>query len=100
MGYVIENRGGQFCVIDSSTGSVAKGTTPSHQISFAEEQVRVLRESAVVVAPTRARNDKGQLKADDPKTPDVNEAWKGGKSPAKKPAAKKKAAPKKKATNK
>ena len=32
-------------------------------------------------APKRARNTKGQLKADDPSTPDVNEAWEGGKSP-------------------
>jgi hypothetical protein len=40
--------------------------------------------------PKRARNDKGQLIADDPATPDVNEAWEGGKAPKK--------APKKKAT--
>lgn len=32
-------------------------------------------------APKRARNSKGQLKADDPSTPDVNEAWEGGKAP-------------------
>ena len=32
-------------------------------------------------APKRARNTKGQLKADDPSTPDVNEAWEGGKAP-------------------
>ena len=38
----------------------------------------------------RARNDKGQMVADDPSTPDVNEAWEGGKAPKK--------APKKKAT--
>lgn len=36
----------------------------------------------------RARTASGKLKADDPSTPDVNEAWVGGKSPAK---AKKKA---------
>ena len=37
-----------------------------------------------VVAPTevkRARNDDGTLKADDESTPDVNEAWEGGKAP-------------------
>ena len=34
--------------------------------------------------PVRARNDKGQLMGDDPSTPDVNEAWEGGKAPAKK----------------
>ena len=47
--------------------------------------------------PKRARKSNGQLKADDPSTPDVNEAWEGGKAPVKKkatrkPAAKKKAA--------
>lgn len=31
----------------------------------------------------RARNKKGQLMADDPSTPDVNEAWEGGKAPKK-----------------
>lgn len=32
-------------------------------------------------APKRARNDDGTLKADDPSTPDVNEAWEGGDAP-------------------
>ena len=32
----------------------------------------------------RARNNNGQLVGDDPKTPNVNEAWKSGKSPKKK----------------
>lgn len=32
-------------------------------------------------APKRARNTDGTLKADDPKTPDVNEAWEGGEAP-------------------
>ena len=31
----------------------------------------------------RARNEKGQLKADDPSTPNVNEAWEGGEAPVK-----------------
>lgn len=48
-----------------------------------------------VAAPTaavRARNEDGTLKADDPETPDVNEAWEGGKKPrAKRKTAKKKA---------
>ena len=40
--------------------------------------------------PIRARNEDGTLKGDDLSTPDVNEAWEGGKAPAKKkPAAKK-----------
>jgi hypothetical protein len=38
--------------------------------------------------PKRARN-KGKLVADDPTTADVNEAWEGGKAPAKKQKPKK-----------
>ena len=37
--------------------------------------------------PKRARTTKGKLKADDPATPEVNEAWEGGKAPEKKPRA-------------
>ena len=37
----------------------------------------------------RARNEDGTLKGDDPETPDVNEAWEGGKAPVKKAAKKK-----------
>jgi len=44
----------------------------------------------------RARNDKGQLVGDDLSTPDVNEAYVGGKTPVtKKEPAKKKAKTKK-----
>ena len=42
--------------------------------------------------PERARDEKGHYVADDPDTPDVNEAYEGGKAPK----AKAKAAPKKK----
>ena len=38
--------------------------------------------------PKRARTAKGKLKADDPNTPDVNEAWEGVKAPKKKKAKK------------
>ena len=37
----------------------------------------------------RARLDDGTFKADDKSTPDVNEAWKSGKSPKKKATRKK-----------
>ena len=43
----------------------------------------------------RARNEDGTLKADDPSTKDVNEAWEGGKAPKKKTTAKKKTTKKK-----
>jgi hypothetical protein len=53
----------------------------------------------------RAKNAKGHYVADDPSTPDVNEAYVGGKAPAKKkakkaPAKKKKAPAKKKSVKK
>ena len=47
----------------------------------------------VVESTKRARNKNGTLKADDKSTPNVNEAWEGGKAPAKK---KKPGRPKKK----
>ena len=33
--------------------------------------------------PERARYMDGRLKADDKRTPNINEAWKGGKAPGK-----------------
>ena len=36
-----------------------------------------------LVEPTRARDEKGHYVADDPSTPDVNEAWEGGKKQSK-----------------
>mgnify|MGYP003134775086 FL=1 len=56
--------------------------------------------------PVRARNEKGHLMGDDESTPDVNEAWEGGKAPkaqkkvATKKTTAKKATAKKKATTK
>ena len=50
-------------------------------------------EETKIVEPTevkRARNTDGTLKADDKKTPDINEAWEGGKAPEKKRKTKKK----------
>jgi len=37
----------------------------------------------------RARESNGTFKADDPSTPDVNEAWKSGKTPKKKKVTRK-----------
>ena len=39
--------------------------------------------------PKRARTAKGRYKGDDKSTPDVNEAWEGGKAPKKKGKKKK-----------
>tara|TARA_Y100001937_G_C7074966_1_gene310150 strand:+ start:443 stop:658 length:216 start_codon:yes stop_codon:yes gene_type:complete len=40
--------------------------------------------------PKRSRNEDGTYKGDDPSTPNVNEAWKSGKSPKKKKTRKSK----------
>jgi|TARA_R110000765_G_scaffold342151_1_gene432233 hypothetical protein len=48
----------------------------------------------------RAKNDKGHFVADDPSTPDVNEAYVGGKEPAKKKTSAKKKTTTKKTTSK
>ena len=61
------------------------------------------QESVASEEITRARDEKGHYMADDPSTPDVNEAWKGGKAPtkkAKKSVKKKKTVAKKKTTTK
>ena len=45
---------------------------------------------AQVTEAVRARDDNGRLVADDKATPEVNEAWVGGKAPKKKAVRKKK----------
>ena len=42
------------------------------------------RKDTVWEKPKRARTVKGRYKGDDKSTPDVNEAWMGGKAPKKK----------------
>ena len=55
-------------------------------------------DKAVAKEPKRARGTKGRYKTDDKSTPDINEAWVGGKAPKKK-ASKKPAAKKTKVTS-
>ena len=43
-----------------------------------------IREHLEEEKPKRARNKKGQLVGDNPDTPDINEAYEGGKAPKKK----------------
>lgn len=59
---------------------VENGWAMEVKIDSVEETLDV---EAEVKEVKRARNEKGQLKADDPSTPDVNEAWEGGKAPVK-----------------
>ena len=101
MAHRIEVIEGSYVVIDLDTGKRAAGSSNYRQKNFAEEFVSKAKESDAPVE--RARDDDGHFVGDDPDTPEVNEAYVGGKAPKKakkKPAAKKKAAPKKKAKKK
>ncbi len=71
---------------------IENGWAMEVKVDSADETVEV---EADVKEVKRARNDKGQLIGDDPETPDVNEAWEGGKAPKKKTTAKKKTTKKK-----
>tara|TARA_B100000212_G_scaffold340145_1_gene320038 strand:- start:981 stop:1277 length:297 start_codon:yes stop_codon:yes gene_type:complete len=55
---------------------------------LAEETKVVKPTETKASTPTRARNADGTLRGDDPSTLHVNEAWEGGKAPAKKGKAK------------
>lgn len=55
----------------------------------AKAKAKATVETTQTAKPKRARN-KGKLVADNPATPDVNEAWEGGKAPEKKPKKPKK----------
>ena len=92
--YKQENREGKIVVVNVGTGQVMGRFVAKH---FADDFMSRLPEPEVEVK--RARGPKGRLKADDPSTPE-NEAYVGGKAPAKKKAAKKKAPAKKKAKKK
>ena len=70
---------------------IENGWAMEVKVDSADDAVEV---EAEVKEVKRARNEKGQLKADDPSTPDVNEAWEGGEAP-KKTTAKKKTTKKK-----
>jgi hypothetical protein len=87
-------------VIDLDTGNRAAGSSDYQQRHFAEEFIRKASESDAPV--TRARDADGHFASDDPETPEVNEAWEGGKPPTKKAAGSwsKKKAPAKKAVKK
>ena len=89
-GYDIERAGGKFTVRNKLTGQ-------SHGTFLYMHAVQdVIHKLPDAVAPKRARKSDGTLKGDDPDTPEVNEAWKGGKAPKKKAAKKRKAPAKKK----
>jgi len=63
----------------------------TYEVTAAEAKVLIANGfgEEIKAAPKRARDAKGKLKADDPSTPDVNEAWEGGKAPKKRGRPKK-----------
>ena len=75
MGWIIANTGK---VYDGETHELA-GTTFSGKTRTSEskrlEWVDITVKSKAAPKKKRARDNKGRLKADDPSTPDVNEAW-------------------------
>jgi hypothetical protein len=80
----------QFTTGATATRNVAVGKVTSvtkiELQDTAEEEGKDIYSGSVTadVEPTRARTETGKFVADDPSTPDVNEAWKGGKAPKKK----------------
>lgn len=63
------------------------------EVTAAEAKAMIGNGFAIEVEakPKRARTKDGKLKADDPSTPNVNEAWEGGKAPKKRGRPKKNA---------
>ena len=59
------------------------------EVKAADGKVLIANGFAKEIKAKRARNAKGHLVADDPSTPDVNEAWEGGKAPKKRGRPKK-----------
>jgi len=59
------------------------------EVTAADGKAMIANGFAKEVTVKRARDAKGKLKSDDPSTPDVNEAWEGGKAPKKRGRPKK-----------
>ena len=85
----------QFTTSVTATRNVAVGEVSDEDTNLSNQQKKVAEKMGVSDAeyaditkqdakPERARTETGKFVADDPSTPDVNEAWKGGKAPKKK----------------
>ncbi len=68
---------------ETKSSAVEEEPTPKHDSSPVKKEVR-LKPKAKPVEPKRARTKTGRYKADDKSTPNINEAWVGGKKPTKK----------------
>ena len=72
-----------FVLDETKSSAVEEEPKPKHDSSPVKKEVR-LKPKAKPVEPKRARTKSGRYKADDKSTPDINEAWVGGKKPTKK----------------
>ena len=78
---------------------VAKAKVIKSAVEDATVKLDSFEDAPVIKAkPKRARTKKGTYKGDDKSTPNVNEAWEGGKAPKKKASTKKPVAKKTKVT--
>jgi hypothetical protein len=68
---------------EPKASAVEEEPKPKHDSSPVKKEVR-LKPKAKPVEPKRARTKTGRYKADDKSTPNINEAWVGGKKPTKK----------------
>ena len=77
-------------ITDRKPWAAGSPAMKGEKIEVSEEEGQALLEAgfALEVKIKRARTATGKLQADDPSTPDVNEAWEGGKAPKKKKAKK------------
>lgn len=72
-----------FVLDETNSSAVEEEPKPKHDSSPVKKEVR-LKPKAKPVEPKRARTKTGRYKADDKSTPNINEAWVGGKKPTKK----------------
>ena len=72
-----------FVLDETKSSAVEEEPKPKHDSSPVKKEVR-LKPKAKPVEAKRARTESGRYKADDKSTPDINEAWVGGKKPTKK----------------
>ena len=72
-----------FVLDETKASAVEEEPKPKHDSSPVKKEVR-LKPKAKPVEPKRARTKTGRYKADDKSTPNINEAWVGGKKPTKK----------------
>ena len=76
---------------EAAKAKAAKSKIVEKAVKEGEVKLGKFEDAPVLKAvPKRARTAKGRYRGDDDSTPDINEAWVGGKAPKKKAKKKKK----------